>query len=156
MLPVSSITLLLLVFYIKKILVFTMAPVFSLVYDRDVSQQTALLYPELYKDLKKGRALTLKTFCIWLLISVYQGGAIMILALLLFETEMARIVSISFTSLIANELILIALEVSMWHLYMIWAQLFSIVIYIMSMLLLKDTFGILFLFYVILFYFILF
>lgn len=30
-----------------------MAPVFSLVLDQDVSEEIALLYPELYKDLTK-------------------------------------------------------------------------------------------------------
>lgn len=30
-----------------------MAPVFSLVLDRDVSEDTALMYPELYKELTK-------------------------------------------------------------------------------------------------------
>lgn len=35
--------------------VYTMAPVFSLVLDRDVSEDLALLYPELYKDLVKVR-----------------------------------------------------------------------------------------------------
>lgn len=33
--------------------VYTMAPVFSLVLDRDVSEDLALLYPELYKELTK-------------------------------------------------------------------------------------------------------
>lgn len=32
-----------------------MAPVFSLVLDQDVSEDIALLYPELYKDLTKVR-----------------------------------------------------------------------------------------------------
>lgn len=33
--------------------IYTMAPVFSLVLDKDVSEDVALLYPELYKDLIK-------------------------------------------------------------------------------------------------------
>lgn len=33
--------------------VYTMAPVFSLVLDRDVNEDLALLYPELYKELVK-------------------------------------------------------------------------------------------------------
>jgi phospholipid-translocating ATPase len=72
--------------------VYTMAPVFSLVLDRDVNEDLALLYPELYKELTKvrigvvvwisdylwwsvlqGRALSYKTFFQWLMISVYQG-----------------------------------------------------------------------------------
>ena len=32
---------------------YTMAPVFSLVLDRDVNEDLALLYPELYKELTK-------------------------------------------------------------------------------------------------------
>ena len=33
--------------------IYTMAPVFSLVLDRDVNEHLALLYPELYKELTK-------------------------------------------------------------------------------------------------------
>lgn len=36
--------------------IYTMAPVFSLVLDRDVSEDLALLYPELYKELTKVRS----------------------------------------------------------------------------------------------------
>lgn len=50
-----------------------MAPVLSLVLDEDVSADIALMYPELYQDLMKGRSLTFKTFFIWVLISIYQG-----------------------------------------------------------------------------------
>ena len=35
--------------------VYTMLPVFSLVLDRDVNEDVALLYPELYKELTKVR-----------------------------------------------------------------------------------------------------
>lgn len=137
-----------------------MAPVFSLVYDRDVSEENAILYPELYNDLKKGRALTFKTFFIWLFISIYQGmflyvkvwqacdiklvtkgGTIMVLAIWLFDNQLARIVSISFTSLILNELILVAMEISTWHIYMVYAQLFSVFVYGASMVILKQIFG---------------
>lgn len=36
--------------------IYTMAPVFSLVLDRDVNEDLALLYPELYKELTKVRS----------------------------------------------------------------------------------------------------
>ena len=52
-----------------------MAPVFSLVLDEDVSADIALMYPELYRELMKGRSLSLKTFFTWVLISIYQGIA---------------------------------------------------------------------------------
>lgn len=50
-----------------------MLPVFSLVVDQDVTAENALTYPELYKELGKGRSLSYKTFCIWVMISIYQG-----------------------------------------------------------------------------------
>ena len=53
--------------------VYTMFPVFSLVLDKDISDKIALTYPELYKDLSKGRSLSYKTFFTWCLISIYQG-----------------------------------------------------------------------------------
>lgn len=53
--------------------IFTMFPVFSLVLDKDVHDSIAMTYPELYKDLAKGRELTIKTFLIWVIISIYQG-----------------------------------------------------------------------------------
>lgn len=54
-----------------------MFPVFSLVLDKDVLAKTALTYPELYKELSKGRSLSYKTFFIWVLISIYQGKIIL-------------------------------------------------------------------------------
>ena len=52
---------------------YTMLPIVALALDQDVPAQTALTYPELYKDLLKGRSLTYKTFFIWCLIGLYQG-----------------------------------------------------------------------------------
>lgn len=54
--------------------IYTNAPVFSLVLDHDIRESVALTYPELYRDLTKGRSLSYKTFFSWLLISVYQGN----------------------------------------------------------------------------------
>lgn len=55
--------------------IYTMFPVFSLVLDQDISSHMALTYPELYKELSKGRSLSYKTFFIWVLISICQGNA---------------------------------------------------------------------------------
>jgi phospholipid-translocating ATPase len=49
------------------------------------------------------------------MISVYQGASIMIIALVLFENEFLNIVAISFTALILNELIMVALEITKWY-----------------------------------------
>lgn len=42
--------------------VYTMAPVFSLVLDKDVNEDLALLYPELYKELTKVRGACLLSY----------------------------------------------------------------------------------------------
>lgn len=54
--------------------IYTMFPVFSLVLDHDISAKVALTYPELYKELSKGRSLSYKTFFMWVFISICQGG----------------------------------------------------------------------------------
>ena len=46
--------------------------------------------------------------------TVRVGGAIMIMSLLLFENEFLNIVSISFTALVLNELIMVAVEITTW------------------------------------------
>lgn len=66
----------------------------------------------------------------------------MILAIWLFEKEFARIVSISFTALIFNELIMVAMEITMWHQVMVLAQIGTMAIYLGSMYLLPNSFGI--------------
>ncbi|KAJ2125846.1 putative aminophospholipid-translocase [Coemansia sp. RSA 720] len=124
--------------------VYTMAPVFSLVLDRDVSDEIAMLYPELYAELTKGRALSLKTFFIWLLISIYQGGALMMLAVWLFDTDFIHVVSISFTGLVLNELLMVALEIRTWHRWMIWSILGSLAIYVASIWVLPAYFDVMF------------
>jgi len=120
--------------------VYTMAPVFSLVLDRDVNEDVALLYPELYKELTKGRSLSFKTFFTWLMISLYQGAAIMIMSLLLFENEFLNIVAISFTALIVNELIMVALEITTWHVYMVAAEIVTLFFYVISIAFLPEYF----------------
>nr|XP_014347728.1 PREDICTED: probable phospholipid-transporting ATPase IIA isoform X2 [Latimeria chalumnae] len=118
--------------------VYTMFPVFSLVLDKDVKSEVAMLYPELYKDLLKGRPLSFKTFLIWVLISIYQGSIIMYGALLLFESEFVHIVAISFTSLILTELLMVALTIQTWHWLMIVAELLSLSCYIASLVFLHE------------------
>ncbi|KAG1130842.1 hypothetical protein G6F42_003793 [Rhizopus arrhizus] len=120
--------------------IYTNAPVFSLVLDQDVNEEIAMMYPELYKDLTKGRSLSYRTFFTWLLISVYQGGSIMILSILLFEDEFIHIVAISFTALICNELLMVALEINTWHKLMILAEVITVLVYFGSMWLLPTYF----------------
>ncbi|KAK6491592.1 putative phospholipid-transporting ATPase IIB isoform X2 [Huso huso] len=124
--------------------IYTMFPVFSLVLDQDVKPETALLYPELYKDLTKGRSLSFKTFLIWFLISVYQGGILMYGALLLFESEFVHVVSISFTALILTELLMVALTIRTWHWLMVFGEFLSLGCYVASLAFLNEYFDVAF------------
>ncbi|XP_061903145.1 probable phospholipid-transporting ATPase IIB isoform X4 [Entelurus aequoreus] len=122
--------------------IYTMFPVFSLVLDQDVKPEMALLYPELYKDLTKGRSLSFKTFLVWVLVSVYQGGILMYGALVLFESEFVHVVAISFTALILTELLMVALTVRTWHWLMVLAQFLSLGCYLASLAFLNEYFGV--------------
>ncbi|KAJ4310264.1 putative aminophospholipid-translocase [Neodidymelliopsis sp. IMI 364377] len=105
--------------------VYTMMPVFSLVLDRDVDESVANLYPELYAELKTGRSLSYKSFFIWVAVSIYQGSMIQGLSQLLVGVDgtgtavFRQMVSVSFTVLVLNELIMVAMEVTTWHWLMI-------------------------------------
>ncbi|GAA6002729.1 aminophospholipid-translocating P4-type ATPase NEO1 [Rhodotorula paludigena] len=123
---------------------YTMLPVFSLVLDRDVNEDVALLYPELYKELTKGRSLSYKTFFTWLMISIYQGGAIMLASLVLFESDFLNIVSISFSALVLNELVMVAVEITTWHVLMIVSEVFTLALYVVSILFLPEYFDLAF------------
>ncbi len=118
-----------------------MFPVFSLVWDKDVSAQIALTYPELYKELSKGRSLSYKTFLIWTLISIYQGGCIMYLSLLLFEQDFNHIVAITYTALILTELLMVGLTIRTWHPLNVLSMLLSLALYLLSLIVLRDQFG---------------
>ena len=62
-------------------------------------------------------------------------------ALLLFEDEFIHVVAISFTALILTELIMVALTIRTWHWLMVVAEVFSLLIYVLSLIILKDFFG---------------
>lgn len=100
--------------------VYTMAPVFSLVLDRDVDENLANLYPELYKELRTGKSLSYRTFFTWVMVSIYQGVIIQGLSqLLVGAVDGPRMLSVSYTVLVFNELIMVAVAVTTWHPIMI-------------------------------------
>ena len=103
--------------------VYTAAPVLSLVLDKDVDENLANLYPELYKELTSGRSLSYRTFFVWVLVSVYQGSMIQGLSQLLTEVDGKRMVAVSYTVLVLNELLMVAIEITTWH----WVMIVSIV-----------------------------
>lgn len=65
----------------------------------------------------------------------------MILSIWLFENQFVNIVSISFTALVLNELLMVALEINTWHRLMIVSEIATLVIYVGSMVFLPTYFG---------------
>ena len=121
--------------------VYTMLPVFSLVLDTDLDEHLANLYPELYKELKTGKSLSYRTFFTWVLVSVYQGIIIQGLSqLLVNEIDGPRMLSVSFTVLVLNELIMVAVSVTTWHPIMILCIVGTAIIYAASVPFLGDYF----------------
>ncbi|KMU91923.1 hypothetical protein CIHG_09704 [Coccidioides immitis H538.4] len=121
--------------------VYTNAPVFSLVLDRDVDEELANLYPELYKELKSGRSLSYRSFFTWVLVSVYQGSVIQGFSQILVDaTSGPRLISVSFTALVLNELAMVAISITTWHPIMIFCIIGTGLVYAASVPFLGDYF----------------
>lgn len=125
--------------------VYTMAPVFSLVLDKDVDEELANLYPELYKELTEGRSLSYRTFFVWVFVSIYQGSMIQGLSQLLTEVDGPKMVAVSFTVLVLNELLMVAIEITTWHPVNIVSIVGTFLLYVGSIPFLSGYFDLAFL-----------
>ena len=88
-----------------------------------MDENLASLYPELYKELTSGRSLSYRTFFVWVFVSIYQGCLIQGLSQVLTAVEGPRMVAVSYTVLVLNELLMVAIEITTWH----WVMVLSIV-----------------------------
>ncbi|KAK5993661.1 Phospholipid-transporting ATPase NEO1 [Cladobotryum mycophilum] len=113
--------------------VYTAAPVLSLILDKDVDEDLANLYPELYKELTSGRSLSYRTFFVWVFVSIYQGGMIQGLSQILTEVNGKRMTAVSYTVLVLNELLMVAIEITTWHPMMIISIVGTFLFYVGSM-----------------------
>ena len=118
--------------------VYTAMPVLSLVLDKDVDENLANLYPELYKELTSGRSLSYRTFFVWVFVSIYQGCMIQGLSQLLTEVDGKKMVAVSYTVLVLNELLMVAIEITTWHPVMILCIVGTFLFYVGSLPFLGD------------------
>lgn len=65
----------------------------------------------------------------------------MLVAIFLFDSSMYNIVSITFTVLILTELLNVAFEIHTWHWMMIVSEVLTLILYFVSMVILKSYFG---------------
>lgn len=112
--------------------IYTAAPVLSLVLDKDVDEDLANLYPELYKELTSGRSLSYRTFFVWVFVSIYQGGIIQGLSQILTQVDGDKMRAVSYTVLVLNELLMVAIEITTWHPIMILSILGTFLAYLGS------------------------
>lgn len=62
-------------------------------------------------------------------------------ALLLFDQDFIHVMSITFTSLILTELLMVALTIRTWHWMMVAGEVISLAAYIATLVILKRFFG---------------
>ena len=122
--------------------IYTSLPVFSIVFDEGVDLNSVIRFPVLYKILQKGRVLNVKTFVSWCVKSIYQGAVIMVGAVLLFEDNFVNIVSITFTALIFIEILNVYLQIHKLHIVMIVSFIGTIVVYLATMVILRNVFDV--------------
>ncbi|EPR80020.1 Phospholipid-transporting ATPase [Spraguea lophii 42_110] len=118
--------------------VYTAFPIAAMIYSIDISKENTEKYPELYKEMVRTKLLSSRSFFGWSLISFYQASAIMVCALLLYEHELLCLVTITFTSLIINEILMVALTINTISRGIGFMMLLSLFIYIISFFLLRD------------------
>lgn len=122
---------------------YTMAPVFSLTLDHDIDESLTTLYPELYKELTLGKSLSFKTFFVWVALSVFQGCVIQMASQFftsLNDSDFTKMVAISFTALVLNELIMVGLEINTWNKIMAITEVVTLLIYLGSIPFLGEYF----------------
>jgi len=119
---------------------YTFLPVFCLVFDRDINEDYAMTYPNLYQTLQKGRLLSFKTGVIWVAQSLYQGFVVMVFALFLFTDSFVNIIIINFSALILIELLNLYTELKRPNYLIYLCLILSFVFYAASILLFKEYF----------------
>lgn len=138
--PIALITGFLMVGYATC---YTMMPVFALVYDYDIQKEVCFVFPELYHELTSGKSLSYATFFVWCGISLYQGGVIQLFSQYFTSInadDFTKMVSLCFTGLVLNELVMVVIEIHGWSWQMIFSQIATLIVFIGSIPLLAEYF----------------
>jgi len=122
---------------------FTSFPVISLIFDVLIEANTIMAFPELYTKCQRGRFLSAKTFIGWTWLAIYQGSVIVLFSVIgSYDYDFRRIQSTAFSSMIITELILIGININHFCIVSITSEILSIVLYIISIFILSNTFDI--------------
>eukprot|EP00831_Metopus_contortus_P025815 TRINITY_DN22143_c0_g1_i4.p1 TRINITY_DN22143_c0_g1~~TRINITY_DN22143_c0_g1_i4.p1 ORF type:complete len:227 (-),score=23.92 TRINITY_DN22143_c0_g1_i4:101-781(-) len=119
---------------------YTFLPVFCLVFDTDIDEESTMTYPNLYQTLQKGRLLSFKTGLIWTAQSIYQGFIVMCCAIMLFSDSFVNIVIINFSALIIIELLNLYTEMHRPNIWIYICLIASFIFYAGSIWIFKESF----------------
>jgi len=121
---------------------YTFLPVFSLVFDQDVENEDSVLkFPNLYRNLQKGRFFSAKTCFIWITQSLYQGVLVILCTLIMFEDSFVNIVIINFSALICIEMLNLYSVLKNPTRIIFGFIMLSILAYLSSLILFRDYFN---------------
>ena len=84
--------------------------------------------------------MNIKTFCVWLWKSIFQGTSILMLGLFMFRDSFANIVMITFTALILIEILNVYTQIHRLTFKMMLMQVASACVYFVSILVLHEYF----------------
>lgn len=119
------------------ITVYTFLPIFSIICSSDISRSVVVKFPELYKELTENKLLSYRHFSVWILISFYQG-TIMMITFYLLKQEFFIISTLTFTSLIINELLMVILTTTRMTSMVFVSSGMSLAIYVVYFILRKG------------------
>ncbi|UKJ90694.2 cation transporting ATPase [Theileria orientalis] len=119
---------------------YNMIPIFCIVLDVEICEEDVLLFPELYHELRRGRVMNVKTFLIWIWISLFQGTVLMTGAIILFENSLVSLIAIGCTSLFILEILNLVGELNSWHRLTIIGIMCTSVVYFYSLLVFRNNF----------------
>jgi phospholipid-translocating ATPase len=119
---------------------YTFFPIFSVVFSVDVSREVADMFPELYKELVDTPLLSIREFTLWNFMSFYQGTIIMLIVIYSFKKELFSISTLTFSSLIVNEILMVFLTTSRISKHTLMACMLSLTMYLLSFLVFNNIF----------------
>lgn len=138
--PIALITGFLMVGYATC---YTMMPVFALVFDYDVNKEVCFVFPELYHELTSGKSLSYVTFFVWCAVSLFQGSVIQLFAQAftsINEVDFTKMVALSFSGLVLNELAMVGIEIHTWSKILIFSEVATLLLYVGSVPFLSEYF----------------
>ena len=124
---------------------YTSFPAVSLILDREIKPENAFKFPDIYKELQKGRALNMKAYLYLTLQSFFQAAVIMFGSIYLFKSDIfLNIVTITFSSLIVAELLNVYLEINTFHWFMLVSLFGTFILYFSTIIIFRNILNVAF------------